>query len=160
MQSIKERREGCIELNADGLKKAKPLLEELRAKYTFNPREGRLEFIMPTRIHATAAAWLSKWVDTIENSGEVVKGSIHMLAENTLDDFDGDYENFEKTPDAAIFPGDPSRLWPTLVLEVGYSQTYESLLADMDLLLEGSSGGIGKAILIKLEPLVQNAAVI
>lgn len=30
----------------------------------------------------------------------------------------------------------------------------------MDLLLEGSSGGIGKVILIKLEPLAQNASVI
>lgn len=62
-------------------------------RYKFNPQECILEFIIPTRIHATAAAWLSKWLDTIENSGEVVKGSIHVLAENTLDDFDGDYEN-------------------------------------------------------------------
>lgn len=54
-------------------------------------------------------------------------------------------------PDCAIFPGD--RLWPTIVFEFGYAESYDNLQADVRLLLEGSEGKISRAIIIKLEPL-------
>jgi hypothetical protein len=61
----------------------------------------------------------------------------------------------QKTPDASIFPGDPGRRWLTICLEVGYSETYQELLNDADVLLEGSAGGIR---LIKIEPLSPNTS--
>jgi hypothetical protein len=48
------------------------------------------------------------------------------------------------------------RTWPSIALEVGYSQTYEELLEDASLLLEGSEGRIGLVILIKIVPLKDN----
>jgi hypothetical protein len=59
------------------------------------------------------------------------------------------------TPDASIFPSAPSRLWPTICLEVGYSESYRDLLDNASLLLDGSesSGRIGRVNLIKFEPL-------
>ncbi|KAN0070268.1 hypothetical protein V8E54_011849 [Elaphomyces granulatus] len=58
----------------------------------------------------------------------------------------------------SIFPGSPSRLWPTICMEVGYSESYQELLTDADLLLEGSAGEIRRVILIKIEPLSRNAS--
>jgi hypothetical protein len=43
-------------------------------------------------------------------------------------------------------------------LEVGYSETYQELLNDVDVLLEGSAGGIQQVILIKIEPLSPNTS--
>ena len=48
-------------------------------------------------------------------------------------------------------PGE--RLWPTIVVEVGYAEPYNDLKDDVKLLLEGSGGQISKAIIIKVEPL-------
>jgi hypothetical protein len=42
---------------------------------------------------------------------------------------------------------------PSIALEVEYSEDYEDLLADVDLLLEGSEGQIGLVIVVKLNPL-------
>ena len=44
---------------------------------------------------------------------------------------------------------------PTICLEVGYTEPYQELLQDAELLLEGTSGKIGRVILIKLEPLAK-----
>jgi len=70
-------------------------------------------------------------------------------------------ENFliyisHKTPQRTDFSTETVR--PTICLEVGYPEPYQKLLQDADLLLEGSSGGIGGIILIKLEPLASNAS--
>ena len=43
-------------------------------------------------------------------------------------------------------------------MEVGYSESYQELLTDADLLLEGSAGEIRRVILIKIEPLSRNAS--
>ena len=40
------------------------------------------------------------------------------------------------------------------MLEIGYTEPYEDLKADVKLLLEGSGGKITKAILLDLRPLV------
>ncbi|KAN0068404.1 hypothetical protein V8E54_013600, partial [Elaphomyces granulatus] len=47
--------------------------------------------------------------------------------------------------------------WPTICLEVGYTEVYDKLLRDADILLEGSAGDIGQVLLIKLEPLLPDA---
>jgi hypothetical protein len=51
-------------------------------------------------------------------------------------------------------------MWPSIALEVGYSEPYEKLLEDVTLLLEGSKGRIGLVILIKIIPLEGNETVI
>ena len=51
----------------------------------------------------------------------------------------------------AIVPG--NRLRPTVVFEFGYAERYEDLKNDVKLLLEGTQGGIIRAIIIKIEPL-------
>ncbi|CRG92523.1 hypothetical protein PISL3812_09584 [Talaromyces islandicus] len=56
----------------------------------------------------------------------------------------------KKTPDIALYP--MGRPLPTIALEVGYSETYQDLVADATLLLEGSNGSIGLVILVKLQP--------
>jgi hypothetical protein len=45
------------------------------------------------------------------------------------------------------------RAWPTIALEVGYSESYEDLVEDARLLLEGTRGEIGLVFLIKVDPL-------
>ena len=50
-----------------------------------------------------------------------------------------------------VWPTD--RDWPSIALEVGYSEDYADLLADANHLLEGSDGRIGLVIIVKLNPL-------
>jgi hypothetical protein len=50
----------------------------------------------------------------------------------------------------------PNRDFPTIVMEVGYSETYDDLRQDALLHLEGSAGEIGTVILIKIVPLKFN----
>ena len=51
-------------------------------------------------------------------------------------------------------------MWPTMALEAGYSESYEALLEDTDLLLKGTEGSIGIVIVVKLEPLKANETTI
>jgi hypothetical protein len=51
-------------------------------------------------------------------------------------------------PDALLFPD--GRQWPTICVEIGYTEPYQKLLEDASLLLEGSKGRIGLVILIKV----------
>jgi hypothetical protein len=51
----------------------------------------------------------------------------------------------------SIWPTD--RAWPSICLEVGYTEDYPDLLADVDLLLEGTNGRVGQVIVVKLTPL-------
>lgn len=44
-------------------------------------------------------------------------------------------------------------IWPSVALEVGYTEPCKRLLSDADLLLEGSEGRIRVVILVKLQPL-------
>src|SRR5438034_7834770 len=60
----------------------------------------------------------------------------------------------EKDPVAGIYPR--GRKWPTIAIEAGYSESYEALIWDAKLLLEGSEGRIGLVIVAKLEPLKSN----
>jgi len=47
-------------------------------------------------------------------------------------------------------------VWPTIALEAGYSERFDALLEDTDLLLQGTKGRIGIVIVVKLEPLKAN----
>lgn len=54
-------------------------------------------------------------------------------------------------PDGFVMPD--HGIWPSVALEVGYTEPYERLLSDADLLLEGSEGRIRVVTLVKLQPL-------
>ncbi|PLN81205.1 hypothetical protein BDW42DRAFT_169391 [Aspergillus taichungensis] len=54
-------------------------------------------------------------------------------------------------PDCLVIPEDD--IWPSIPLEIGYSETYEQLKGDVNLLLEGSQGRIRVVILVKISPL-------
>ena len=59
-----------------------------------------------------------------------------------------------KVPYAYILPA--GRRWPTIVVEVGYTEKYEDL-KDASMLLEGSCGRIECVLVIKLFPLARDA---
>lgn len=43
-------------------------------------------------------------------------------------------------------------IWPTIALEIGYTETYDEYLADADFLLEGSEGMICVVVMVKVKP--------
>jgi hypothetical protein len=51
-------------------------------------------------------------------------------------------------------------IWPTVALEIGYSESFDALEQDADLLLQGSEGRIKIVILVKLEPLKEEETII
>jgi len=111
---------------------------------------------MPSFMHASesGANWLMEWIDMMNQSGDVQRKEIKVVIDATLDNFEGAYSGSKKAPDGMIYP--VKRRWPSIALEVGYSQPYNSLLEDVSLLLEGSDGRIGLVILVKLVPLKDN----
>ncbi|EAU33583.1 predicted protein [Aspergillus terreus NIH2624] len=86
----------------------------------------------------------------ISNRGDI---DLFQVAHGADVDFTLEYqgEKIEKTPDFFFIP---DRLpFPSVALEVGYSETYEHLLHSMDLLLEGSGGHARVVILVKVFPI-------
>ncbi|KAN0071043.1 hypothetical protein V8E54_010474 [Elaphomyces granulatus] len=160
MEHIKhlfKEKEHCqtIKTSVEEFKCIKPFLEEERLKYTFDARSCLLDVTMATPMHSSGAVWLSEWVGKIQNSGETAVGSLDCVIEGSLGNFEDDFAGSRKTPDASIFPGIKRRKKPTICLEVGYTESYEKLLRDADLLLEGSTGKIGRVILVNIEPLTK-----
>ena len=43
-------------------------------------------------------------------------------------------------------------IWPTIALKTVYNETYDELLTDAELLLEGSEGEICVDVIVKIEP--------
>lgn len=50
-----------------------------------------------------------------------------------------------------MLPGEG--IWPTIILERGYGESYDELVTGTDILLEGSEGRIGFAIVVWIQPL-------
>jgi hypothetical protein len=76
--------------------------------------------------------------------------SYRTLAYNTttvLSFVNGPYRGLRKEPDALIHT--PSQPFPTLVAEVGWAESYEDLLDDMNKLLVGGNGAIKIVLLVK-----------
>ncbi|RPA88998.1 hypothetical protein L873DRAFT_1796363 [Choiromyces venosus 120613-1] len=108
---------------------------------------------MPTQMHGTVASWAMVLIMTGTNAGAFEWGNLSLVAEGQLYQFTNEHQDRTKTPDMAIIPG--YHFWPTVVFEFGYTELYDDLKADVKLFLEGSAGGIIKAILIKLKPIQQ-----
>lgn len=74
----------------------------------------------------------------------------HTLTNNmskALSFTNGPYRGLRKEPDALLHT--PSQPFPTLVAEVGWSESYDDLLDDMNRLLIGGNGAIKIVILVK-----------
>ncbi|RPB04569.1 hypothetical protein L873DRAFT_1729311 [Choiromyces venosus 120613-1] len=119
--------------------------------YTYWPAIGQLRIKMATQMHATVSHWAMNLITAGTEAGAFDKNKLYLLPEARLSGFKGEYQDRIKVPDVALVPC--GCLWPTVVFEFGYTEPYEDLKADVKLLLEGSEGQIGKAIIIKLQPL-------
>ncbi|KAH8424781.1 uncharacterized protein LDX57_002524 [Aspergillus melleus] len=60
-----------------------------------------------------------------------------------------------KIPDTFLIPRGET-IWPGLAFEFGYTESFEDLKQDADLLLRGSEGRIETVIIVKLDPLRAN----
>jgi len=146
---------GEYDISVRQFDKIKQFLEVNKVKFSFNSSLGKLNVLMPSFIHSTGATWLDDWVQRMMlESGHLKKDGVKVKTDATLKGFTGRYLHSEKIPDAGLLPR--GRKWPTLAIEVGYSESYEKLLEDATLLLEGSEGKIGLVILVKLAPLKEN----
>jgi hypothetical protein len=58
------------------------------------------------------------------------------------------------TPVSLFVNGPNLRRFPTVVMKVGYTESYEDLESDAQLFFEGSAGQIGTVILVKIQPLL------
>jgi hypothetical protein len=77
-------------------------------------------------------------------------GLDHTLTNNkskALSFTDGPYRGLRKEPDALLHT--PLQPFPTLVAEVGWSESYDDLLDDMNRLLIGGNGAIKIVMLVK-----------
>ncbi|KAN0081941.1 hypothetical protein V8E54_003239 [Elaphomyces granulatus] len=145
---LKANKPGKVKIiSRDELDRVKSLLDKHRTQI-------RRQFVCPEFRYALTHP-PSRTCLAAEHSDEVIHNCFEVFPENKLEGFEGDYEGWEKTPDSTIFPRDTG--WPTICLEVGYSETYKDLLEDASLLLDGSAGAIGRVILVKVEPLAQNS---
>ena len=61
------------------------------------------------------------------------------------------FKKIKSIPVLGVYPY--NRVWSTVALEAGYSKSYESLVEDATILLEGSKGRVGLVIIIKIFPL-------
>ncbi|RPA89360.1 hypothetical protein L873DRAFT_1822958 [Choiromyces venosus 120613-1] len=124
---------------------------ELEKHIGVRPAIGQLRIKMATQMHATVSHWAMNLITAGTEAGAFDKNKLYLLPAARLSGFKGEYQDRIKVPDIALVPC--GRLWPTVVFEFGYMEPYEDLKADVKLLLEGSEGQIGKAIIIKLQPL-------
>ncbi|CRG88304.1 hypothetical protein PISL3812_05333 [Talaromyces islandicus] len=124
-------------------------LEESPCKgVSFNAAQESLRFILVlTIVHGACSAWFSEWGSQFPKQ---VRDHLRFQTESDVNKL-GEDEQSKKVPDNSI--NVRGRAMPTIALEVGYSESYEDLINDATLLLEGSQGRIGLVILVKVTPL-------
>ncbi|KAK9236372.1 hypothetical protein V1525DRAFT_407120 [Lipomyces kononenkoae] len=153
VKDIAEKEGGEYKITCKEFEVVEELLENRRAKYSYNSFNGIFRFVMPTFIHASCNRWITEWVQGMVTSGDIEQAGVEVLIHATLTNFKEDYNRSAKDPDAGIYPR--GRKWPTMALEAGYSESYDALVDDMNLLLQGTQGRIGLVIVVKIEPLAQ-----
>lgn len=119
----------------------------------------------PTAVHDTIERFFTDSIRSIRRTHNLTE-SEELFAFSTSPDiggFTGDHANSRKQSDMAIIPLLPPALeqaddnpeplndgFPLVAAEVGFSETYEQLLADMELWLKGSEGKVRAAIVVSL----------
>ncbi|KAJ5591464.1 uncharacterized protein N7459_001833 [Penicillium hispanicum] len=119
-------------------------LPSIRKNYNPESRYLRLK-IRPTYAHNCIVEWISTSISRASGMGflNTAELDLVLLQSGT----NGPYRGLRKEPDALLHT--PSRPFPTLVAEVGWSESYDDLLDDMNRLLIGGNGAIKIVILVK-----------
>ncbi|EEH07277.1 conserved hypothetical protein [Histoplasma capsulatum G186AR] len=94
---------------------------------------------------------IQQLMDLLQNERIV---EYHNISESTAKEFlePADCKNLKIImPDCAIFVS--TLTYPTIAMEIAYTETYEDLKENARLLLEGTAGEISVAILVKIVPL-------
>lgn len=149
VRDIARKEEGEYNITWKEFQEVEEFLDNRRVKYSYNISKGILRFLMPTFIHASCNRWITEWVQEMVTSGDIEPAGIKVLNDATLDTFQDDFNGSAKTPDSGVYPR--RRKWPTIAVEVGYSENYNALVDDTSLLLYGSQGRIGVVIVVKIE---------
>ncbi|KAJ6120433.1 hypothetical protein N7523_004713 [Penicillium sp. IBT 18751x] len=121
-----------------------PRLPHVRKSYDPASRTLRLK-IMPTYPHNCVAEWISTSIAEARGTGFLDFQELRLILLQA--DTNGPYCGLRKEPDALLHT--PSQPFPTLVAEVGWSESYTDLLADMNKLLIGGNGAIKIVLLVK-----------
>ncbi|PTU16900.1 hypothetical protein P175DRAFT_0447335, partial [Aspergillus ochraceoroseus IBT 24754] len=102
---------------------------------------------MPTWAHGSGFDWFQDWLFEMRVQGYISRGSLSPRPDITLKGssgrFSGRYVAYSLTVIAVCTNSAPS-----VALKVRFSETYNQLIADADLLLEGSQGKIRVVILV------------
>ncbi|OJJ31594.1 hypothetical protein ASPWEDRAFT_45553 [Aspergillus wentii DTO 134E9] len=144
---------GSFLVSSEVFEDVEELLSRKRVKYSFNSFTGILSFTMPTFVHSSYQVWMRQWEENLKNASEEFDETSFMVLDGaTLIDFKGRYKTSANFPVAGLYP--KGRKWPTIALEAGYSGGHDDdHNDDSALLLEGSEGRIGLAIVAKVKPL-------
>ncbi|KAG5304596.1 no significant blast hit [Histoplasma capsulatum G186AR] len=106
---------------------------------------------MPTWIHSGCLNWIQGWIADFRRLEQWDQRTISAAGKGELKVFAGEYANRIIMPDCAIFVS--TLTYPTIAMEIAYTETYEDLKENARLLLEGTAGEISVAILVKIVPL-------
>ncbi|KAK1147964.1 hypothetical protein N8T08_000480 [Aspergillus melleus] len=150
--NLNKQDHGKILITPDEVDDAEAYLERQKIRYSYNSATGYLLFYMPSFIHESVFHWVNRWFIDMVVAGHLQSDSLWICGNIKLKGFGGDFFGSAKVPDIFIVPGDQTSC-PLVAFEVGYSETFDDLKGDAQLLLEGSEGNIKTVVLIKLEPM-------
>ncbi|QSS52226.1 no significant blast hit [Histoplasma capsulatum var. duboisii H88] len=120
-------------------------------KLSYNPQTKTVKIVIPTWIHSGCLNWIQDWIAGFRGLEQWNQRTISAAGEGELKVFAGEYANRIVMPDCAIFVS--TLEYPTIAMEIAYTETYEDLKKHARLLLEGTAGMISIAILVKIVPL-------
>ena len=140
-----------------------PLQHYLRsiAKYTnlryprysyYSPTSTLIIQCMPSPIHESITSIFTRGFNAMQESlPNKLSSRINTTANEDFNGFEGNYTGSTKTPDLAVqFENDDGNPEIKFVLEVGFSETYEDLVRDAKLWLEGQHE-VSIVVLVKFE---------
>ncbi|KAJ5124464.1 uncharacterized protein N7515_008289 [Penicillium bovifimosum] len=106
--------------------------------------------IMPTVLHDCVQTWWRVSEISLRDTGDLTgyeQTQIETLVGTTLEFRSGPYSCSRKEPD--FFIRTNNDLLPSLVMESGWSESWNHLMDDMDLLLVGGDGAISAVVILK-----------
>ncbi|KAL3461760.1 hypothetical protein BJX64DRAFT_260093 [Aspergillus heterothallicus] len=109
-------------------------------------------------VHLASRSWLTSWVNEIKRGNPGLDWVDYVDEAPIKEQFVVPYEHMTYTPESQIRVRDAR--WPTIALVVRSTESYNKLLSNASLLLEGSRDEIQCVILLKVEPLKQDKAAI
>src|SRR5436190_12308639 len=107
---------------------------------------------MPSAIHESITSIFTRGFNSAtEDLPAPVRRNIVAVSNQDFNDFEGQYFGSNKTADLAVlFKNDAGDQEAKFVLEVGFSETYEDLVQDAKMWLEGTHE-VSVLVLVKFE---------